>query len=67
MKELTILDLNRTMVIKNPVRAVALMDMANLINGMYSKSSSHPFLIGDCALHKINLLKHGKRPRRNKP
>lgn len=39
------------------------LDACNLVNEMYSSSSTHPYLIGDCILAKLNLLK--KKPRKN--
>lgn len=38
---------------------------ANLAGEMYNQSSSHPYDLADCILGKLNLLKKGKRIRRN--
>ena len=38
---------------------------ANLAGEMYNQSSSHPHDLADCILGKLNLLKKGKRVRRN--
>lgn len=65
MKELTIRDLNPTLLSMGFERAKGMLDLANLVNAMYARSSTHPYLIGDCALAKLNMLRKRKRPRRN--
>lgn len=64
MKSLTLTDLNQTLVRRDKVRATALMDFANLVNSLYGRSSTHPYLIGDCTLAKMNMLRAEKRVRR---
>lgn len=60
-------DLNQTLAKKNPDRALAMLDFANLVNSMYGNlAQPHTHLIGDCVLGKLNMLRRGKRIRRNK-
>ena len=66
MRTLTEKDLNPVLLKKNPERAEGMLALANLANEMYAKSSNHPYLIGDCLLANVNLLKIGKKPRSNK-
>lgn len=65
MRELDIRDLNQTLVSRGFERAKGMLDLANLVNIMYAKTSDHKYLIGDCALAKLNLLRKGKRVRKN--
>ena len=41
------------------------LDAANLAGEMYNQSSGHPYDLTDCILGKLNLLKKGKRIRKN--
>jgi len=65
VKSLTTKDLNRVLLKRNPEYAKGFLDACNLINEMYSGVAHHKYLIGDCALSKVNLIRGGKRIRKN--
>ncbi len=49
--------LNQAIVKRMPHYVRGLLDAANLIDEMYSSSSTHKYLLGDCLLLKLNLLR----------
>lgn len=42
-----------------------ILDACSLIDSMYSRQVNHEYLLGDCILGKLNLLKKGKIVRKN--
>jgi len=66
MRPIKISDLNRAIVKRWGIdRSQGFLDACNIVNEMYSRSSTHPHLIGDCVLAKINLIRSNKRIRKN--
>lgn len=52
--------LNQVLVKKRKDYIRGILDAANLIDDMYSSSSTHHYLLGDCLLLKLNLLRKGQ-------
>jgi hypothetical protein len=65
LRSLNLSDVNRTLLRRQGVYVLGVLDAANLANELYASSSSHPFAIGDCILAKLNLLHPKMKPRRN--
>lgn len=65
MKSLLLKDLNPKIFKRRPEWALGMLDAANLINDMYSSCILNEYLIGDCILAKMGVLKPGKKIRRN--
>lgn len=64
VKPLELSDLNPK-IIRSEEARVAMLLVCNVLNEMYSSSSTHTYLLGDCVLAKLNMLKKGKRVRIN--
>jgi hypothetical protein len=64
---LTIKDLNQVLLKLYPEHTKGVLDACNLVNDMYSSITMecHKYLLGDCVLAKLNLLKKGKKIRKN--
>ena len=59
-RELTEADVNPDLLRMNPEFVKGALAIANMINSNYAERDPHPYLIGDCAMAKLNLLKRGK-------
>lgn len=58
-------ELNPVLVKRKPQWAQGVLDAANMLDSMFSRSSTHPYSLGDCLLSKVNLLASRCRVRKN--
>mgnify|MGYP001590397450 CR=1 FL=1 len=56
MRRRIVKELNQHIVKRSPEYAQGFLDAVSLLDEMYSSSSTHPYMLGDCLLWKVNLL-----------
>ena len=65
MRRRELKELNLTLVRLKPDYVRGFLQAVTLLDEMYSSCSTHPYLLGDCLLAKVNLLGKGRKIRRN--
>lgn len=65
MRPRMVKELNQYIVKRNPEYVRGFLEATILLDEMYSSSSTHLYLLGDCLLWKVNLLGGRNRIRRN--